>query len=118
MPFNRKVDEDCCIFGTFFVCGLGAVRQKFAGVLVVRQEFLTKKPTKFAGKTCADTCGGTTYYQVAASAREPSTLERELRSLQKISDHYPKYILTLDEDPDADYDGIRRINALRWLLRK
>ncbi len=23
MPFNRKVDEDCCIFGTFFVCGLG-----------------------------------------------------------------------------------------------
>ena len=24
MPFNRKVDEDCCIFGTFFVCGLGA----------------------------------------------------------------------------------------------
>ena len=61
---------------------------------------------------------GTTYYQVAASAREPSTLERELRSLQKISDHYPKYILTLDEDPDADYDGIRRINALRWLLRK
>ena len=24
MPFNRKVDEDCYIFGTFFVCGLGA----------------------------------------------------------------------------------------------
>ena len=23
MPFNRKVDEDCYIFGTFFVCGLG-----------------------------------------------------------------------------------------------
>ena len=25
-------------------------------------------------------------------------------------------ILALDEDPDAGYDGIRRINALRWLL--
>ena len=37
--------------------------------------------------------------------------------LQKINDHYPKYILTLDEDPDADYDGIRRINALEWLLK-
>lgn len=34
-------------------------RQKFAGVLAVRQEFLTKKPTKFAGKACADTCDDT-----------------------------------------------------------
>lgn len=59
---------------------------------------------------------GTIYYQVAASVRDESTLERELRPLQKISDHYPKYILTLDEDPDADYDGIRRINALDFLL--
>ena len=24
MPFNRKIDEECYIFGTFFVCGLGA----------------------------------------------------------------------------------------------
>ena len=23
MPFNRKIDEDCYIFGTFFLCGLG-----------------------------------------------------------------------------------------------
>lgn len=23
LPFNRKVDEECCIFGTFFICGLG-----------------------------------------------------------------------------------------------
>lgn len=40
----------------------------------------------------------------------------ELRPLQKINDHYSKLILTLDEDPEADYDGIRRINALKWLL--
>lgn len=59
---------------------------------------------------------GTIYYQVAASVRDENTLTRELRPLQKISDHYPKYILTLDEDPDADYDGIRRINALDFLL--
>ena len=24
--------------------------------------------------------------------------------------------LTLDEDPTADYDGIKRINALKWLM--
>lgn len=57
-----------------------------------------------------------TYYQVAASVRDESTLKRELASLQRIADHYPKVILTLDEDPEADYEGIRRINALDWLI--
>jgi len=60
----------------------------------------------------------TTYYQVAATVRDESTLKRELTPLQKINDHYPKFILTLDEDPEADYDGIRRVNALNWLLGK
>lgn len=55
------------------------------------------------------------YFQVAVSVRDENTLKRELRSLQKINDHYPKYILTLDDDPDSDYDGIRRTNALYWL---
>jgi len=59
---------------------------------------------------------GVNYFQVAASVRDERTLERELGSLQKITDHYPKYILTLDEDPVGDYDGIKRINALDWLL--
>lgn len=59
---------------------------------------------------------GTIYYQVSASVRDNATLARELRPLQKITDHYPKYVLTLDEDPEADYDGIRRINALDFLL--
>jgi predicted AAA+ superfamily ATPase len=59
---------------------------------------------------------GLTYYQVAATVREQATLARELAPLRKIADHYPKYILTLDDDPDADYDGIRRTNALEWLV--
>lgn len=59
---------------------------------------------------------GTTYFQVAASVRDKATLERELRVLRKIDDHYPKYLLTLDEDPNADFDGIKKINALDWLL--
>lgn len=59
---------------------------------------------------------GTTYYQVSASVRDNATLDRELRPLQKITDHYPKYILTLDKDLEADYDGIRRINAFDFLL--
>ena len=53
---------------------------------------------------------------MAATVRDEATLKRELSSLQQINDQYPKYILTLDEDPEADYDGIKRINALKWLM--
>ena len=56
------------------------------------------------------------YYQVAATVRDEVTLKRELASLRQIKDQYPKYILTLDDDPVADYDGIKRINVLKWLV--
>lgn len=57
-----------------------------------------------------------TYFQVSTTVRDEKTLERELRPLQSINDHYQKIILTLDDDPEADYNGIRKINALDWLL--
>ena len=59
---------------------------------------------------------GTIYYQVALIVRDEKTLQRELRPLQAIRDHYPKVILTMDEDSEIQYDGIRRINARDWLL--
>ena len=61
---------------------------------------------------------GNLYIQVAASVREDATLQRELRPLKQIKDSYPKLILTLDDDPISDYDGILRKNALEWLLEK
>lgn len=61
---------------------------------------------------------GIMYIQVCYSVREEKTLERELASLQTINDHYPKIILTMDIDPEVDYDGIRKINVLDWLLEK
>ena len=61
---------------------------------------------------------GMTYYQVSATVRDEVTLSRELASLKSIKDHYPKILLTLDEDPAMDYDGIRKVNALDWLLGK
>ena len=65
----------------------------------------------------------TIYYQVALTTRESadgnnSVLERELAPLKKISDNYPKYILTLDDDLDADFDGIKKINVLDWLTKE
>ncbi|MDR2713869.1 MAG: ATP-binding protein [Clostridiales bacterium] len=60
---------------------------------------------------------GILYYQVSATALEESILNRELTPLRKISDNYPKYLLTLDEIfKTADYDGIKKINILDWLL--
>ena len=47
------------------------------------------------------------------------TLKRELRPLQKISDHYPKYLLTMDSiQPNANYDGIQKKNLMDWLLEE
>lgn len=63
--------------------------------------------------------GETAYYQVSASVLDPSTLKRELAPLQALKDNYPKYLLTLDEVfRDADYEGIRKVNLLDWLLEK
>lgn len=59
---------------------------------------------------------GVTYFQVSATVRSHETLQRELAPLKKINDQYPKLILTLDNDPDADYEGILRTNALKWLI--
>lgn len=60
---------------------------------------------------------GTSYYQVAMTVRDETTLKRELSSLDKIADHNPKYLLTLDDDPEVSYNGIKQINAIDWLLR-
>ena len=66
----------------------------------------------------AENTNGLEYYQVALTTRDDKTLERELKSLQKTGDFYPKYILTMDNDLDADYNGIRKINVIDWLLKK
>jgi len=56
------------------------------------------------------------YYQVALTVRDENKLKTELASLDAISDHYPKYLLTLDDDPPANHNGIRQINVLDFLM--
>lgn len=90
---------------------------------VVYLELLRRGYSVYVGKIdslevdfVAQNQNGNTYIQVAASVRDASTLERELKPLKMIKDNYSKMILTLDDDPEADYDGIARKNALEWLL--
>lgn len=60
---------------------------------------------------------GIEYYQVALTVHDEKTLERELYPLNSISDHNPKYLLTLDDDPPTSHNGIKQLNAIDWLLK-
>jgi len=61
--------------------------------------------------------GDKIYYQVSASILDPTTFEREIAPLKKVSDHYPKFILSMDELP-MDDDGIKQVNIVDFLLEK
>ena len=57
------------------------------------------------------------YYQVALTVLDKNTLKRELNAFKNIKDNYPKYLITLDDVMmNTDYDGIKVVNALEWLL--
>lgn len=55
------------------------------------------------------------YYQVSATILDPATFEREIAPLKKVADHYPKFIISMDELP-MDEDGIKQINIVDFLL--
>ncbi len=48
--------------------------------------------------------------------RDEATLSRELAPLRAIRDNRPKFLLTLDNDPPLDHDGIKRMNVVEFLL--
>ena len=61
---------------------------------------------------------GEEYYQVAFTVKDIKTLERELKSLNNINDHNPKFLLTTDYTPYTSHNGIKQINVFDWLLNK
>lgn len=61
---------------------------------------------------------GEEYYQVSYTVKDKKTLERELKALDSINDHNPKYLLTADYTPYTSYNGIKQINVFDWLLEK
>lgn len=58
------------------------------------------------------------YYQVTADMTNEDTFNREIRPLQAIKDNYEKIILTLDHMTPGDYEGIKVIYLIDWLLGK
>ncbi len=63
-----------------------------------------------------DLNGNIQYYQVSYSVRDDKTLARELEPLSSIQDHNPKFLLTMDNEPNTSHNGIQQINVLDWLL--
>lgn len=58
------------------------------------------------------------YYQVSETVRDETTREREFAPLLSIHDHYPKTLITLDEDLPSSLNGIRQVNAYDFLLNE
>ena len=56
------------------------------------------------------------YYQVSQSLVNDDVRNRKLRSLENIEDNYEKIILTMDKSINKDYNGIKVINIIDWLL--
>ena len=59
-----------------------------------------------------------TYIQVTASLVDENTFNREIRPLQQIEDKKKKIILTLDRYTLGNYEGIKVINIVDWLLEE
>lgn len=56
------------------------------------------------------------YIQVAYMLSSPETIEREFSALRSIKDNYPKYVISMDTVFGNDFEGIRRINLIEFLL--
>ena len=64
---------------------------------------------------CKTKTGDIEYYQVAWQMTNDTTVEREFGALEKISDNYPKFLLTTDGFTQ-DRSGIKHLNVFNWLL--
>lgn len=56
------------------------------------------------------------YYQVTQTLSDEQVKNRELRSLESISDNYEKIILSMDKSINNDFNGIKVKNIINWLL--
>lgn len=132
--YNIKGKEYLKTLGKYYVVDIG-LRQALLGTSsrdvghilenVVYLELIRRGYEVYVGKIndlevdfVAFTGDEVNYIQVAATVRDEKTLERELAPLEKIKDSHPKYVLTLDDDPEANHNGIKIENALEWLMGK
>ena len=66
----------------------------------------------------AEKDGARRYYQVAYLLPDRSTVEREFGNLEKISDAYPKYVISMDPMAGEQRGGIRHLSLREFLLQE
>lgn len=83
-----------------------------------RYEVLTGKvDTREVDFVVRDERGQRQYIQVAVTIATPEKLEQELAPFAKISDNYPRFIITLDDYFISDQKGVKIVNAIDFMLR-
>ena len=121
--YNIKGKEFLSTLSKYYVTDLG-LRQMILGnrnidmghILenVIYLELLRRKGNVYVGQFDKNEIE---YYQVALTVLDENTLKRELDAFKNIKDNYPKYLIILDDVMvNTDYDGIKVVNALEWLL--
>jgi len=119
-------------FEKYYVADLGirnavtGFRQNDIGAFlenIVLMELLSRGFKVFIGKKdafeidfIAEKNESRTYIQVSYLLTDIATTEREFRPLREIGDNYEKIVLTLDDTPDFNDNGIQKRNLLDWLL--
>jgi predicted AAA+ superfamily ATPase len=94
-------------------------------MLMVYFELLRRRNSVWTGKNTnheidfvvKDANGYTQYYQVCLTMRDKDTRERKLLAFMKLKNHYPKTVICLDPE-EPTYNGIRQLNATKWLLNR
>ena len=62
-------------------------------------------------------CGGTSG-SMCRYANLPEESDREVANLLEIKDHYPKYVVTLDELAAGNINGVKIMHLADFLLSK
>ncbi len=66
----------------------------------------------------AEKQGGKIYIQVAYKLESEQTVNREFSTLLEIRDHYPKYVITMDEFWKETIEGVKHFHISDFLLNK
>ena len=64
----------------------------------------------------AEKNGELVYIQVARAIISDETREREFAPLLAVHNHYPKYVVTMDELTGGTIDGVRHVHIADFLL--
>lgn len=106
---------------------MGFKDRLISGVLenIVMFELKRRGVRVFVGKSgekeiyfMAEKTDGKIYVQVCYQMNEKSTVDCEFAPMLEIRDHYPKYVVSMDETFNDNVEGIRHKHIADFLLMK